>query len=225
MKNHLLNPKEKISIQRIAIDPGNYKLKSNSHNSIRPARILFVGRFVEKKGLEYALRALAKIRNDFTFEFRVIGSGELEEDLRQLAFDFGLSKEIKWLGMQQHRKVIEELYNCDFLLQPSVTAKNGDSEGGAPTIILEAQACGVPIISTYHGDIPYITKPNKSAFLSEERDIESLAKNIVYLLQIPKLWLKMGKAGIRHVKKYHNIKSEVVALEKLYEKTINNYSP
>jgi colanic acid/amylovoran biosynthesis glycosyltransferase len=216
-------PKEKISIQRIAIDLKNYHFKPNSYDSMYPAKILFVGRFVEKKGLEYALRALAKIRNNFTFEFRVIGGGELEEELRQLAYDLKISQEIKWMGMQPHKRVIEELYNCDLLLQPSVTAKNGDAEGGAPTIILEAQACGTPVISTYHADIPYITRPRKSALLSDEKDVDSLAQNIIYLLKTPKLFSKMGKAGSEHVKKYHDIKKEVVVLEKLYQDTIKKY--
>jgi colanic acid/amylovoran biosynthesis glycosyltransferase len=217
MKKKLISigcPKEKIAIQRIAIDLKQYKFKSYSPNSNRTVKILFIGRFVEKKGLEYAIRALAAIRKDFTFEFRVIGVGELEKDLRLLACGLGITEEIKWLGIQPHSKVIEELHNCDIMLQPSVTAKNGDVEGGAPTIILEAQACGVPIISTYHADIPYITK---------EKDIKSLAENIAYLLKTPKLWPKMGKAGCEHVKKYHNIEKEVVVLEKLYRDTIKKY--
>ncbi len=209
---------EKISIQRIAINLENYKFKTRSWDGKRPICLLFVGRFVEKKGLEYALRALSKIKEDYRFQFRIIGGGELEEKLHLLASNLGLSKQTVWLGMQPHRRVIEEIQSCDILIQASVTASNGDSEGGAPTNILEAQACGVPVISTTHADIPYITCPNESALLSPERDVDSLTDNIRHLFDNSEIWPRMGKTGREHVEKFHDVRKEVVALENIYKK-------
>ena len=214
-------PEEKVSIQRIALDLRKYKIKEYHCDQINATRFLFVGRIVEKKGLEYALRALAKLRKDFEFEFRIIGGGGLEKKMQELEGELGFAKEIKWLGMQTHRRVIQELNDCDILLQPSITATDGDTEGGAPTIILEAQACGVPIISTYHADIPYITCPDESAILSPEKDVESLSDNIQYLLKNPEIWSKMGEKGRHYVERWHDIEKEVVALEKLYENCTN----
>jgi colanic acid/amylovoran biosynthesis glycosyltransferase len=181
-----------------------------------PRSLLFVGRFVEKKGLEYALQALAKIRKNYSFKFKIIGGGKLEESLRSLASNLGLTKEIVWLGMQPHRRVIEEIQTCDILVHPSVTATNGDSEGGAPTIILEAQACGVPVISTTHADIPYITVPDDSALLSPERDVDSITDNFRQLFDNSEAWSRMGKKGREHVEKYHDVRKEVISLEGLY---------
>lgn len=217
-------PDGKISIQRIAINLENYKFKVRSWDSKRPVRLLFVGRFVEKKGLEFALRALARIKKDFVFRFRIIGGGELEEELHLLATSLGFDKEIEWIGMRTHRNVIEEINYCDILVQPSVTARNGDSEGGAPTIILEAQACGVPVIATTHADIPYITVNSKSALLSPERDVEHLERNIRYLLNTSSVWAEMGTLGRKHVECYHDVKKEVISLEDLYMEAINENS-
>ncbi len=213
-------PDEKISIQRIAINLENYKFKVRSWDEKRPVRLLFAGRFVEKKGLEFALRALAKVKKDFVFRFRIIGAGELEEQLHSLANTLGFDKEIEWLGMKTHRDVIEEINNCDILIQPSVTARNGDSEGGAPTVILEAQACGVPVITTTHADIPYITVNSKSAMLSSERDVEHLERNIRYLLNTSAVWAEMGTLGRKHVECYHDVKKEVIALENMYKEIL-----
>lgn len=209
-------PEEKISIQRIAINLERYSFRERSWDGKRPIHLLFVGRFVEKKGLEYALRALAKIRKDYSFQFRIIGSGGLEQSLRSLAGNLGFTNEIVWLGMQPHRSVIKEIQSSDIMVHPSVTASNGDSEGGAPTIILEAQACGVPVISTTHADIPYITCPNKSALLSPERDVDSLAHNIRQLFDNSEAWSRMGKKGREHVDKYHDVRNEVISLENFY---------
>jgi len=207
---------EKIIIQRIAIDLEQYVCKRHSWDGKRPVRLLFIGRFVEKKGLEYALRALANLRKNYSFEFRIVGAGELEQKLHWMAADLGLSKQTVWLGIQPHRRVIEEIQSCDILIQPSVTASNGDSEGGAPTVILEAQACGVPVISTNHADIPYITVPNESALLSPERDVDRLTDNIRHLLDNSEAWYQMGKKGREHVEKFHDVRKEVVALETIY---------
>jgi colanic acid/amylovoran biosynthesis glycosyltransferase len=220
MKQRLISqgcPEEKISIQRIALDLSQYTFKKRSWNGKRPLRLLFTGRLVEKKGLEYALRALSTMKKDYPFQLRIIGNGELEDKLHLLTAHLGLEGETVWLGLQPHRTVIEEIQSCDVLIQPSVTADNGDTEGGAPTIILEAQACGVPVISTTHADIPYITCPNESALLSPERDVESLIHNLYYLFNNSDVWPKMGKIGRNHIEKFHNIEQEVTILEKIYQ--------
>jgi colanic acid/amylovoran biosynthesis glycosyltransferase len=214
-------PEKKIFIQRIALDLENYVFKARSSNGKRPLRLLFVGRLVEKKGLEYALKALARFKEEYSFQFRIIGNGILEEGLRSLASDLGFTKEIIWLGVQPHEKVIEELESCHILIQPSLTATNGDSEGGAPTILLEAQACGVPVISTNHADIPYITCPNESALLSAERDVEGLANNIRRLFHNSEAWSKMGEKGRKHVQEFHDVTKEVVTLENIYKNSIS----
>jgi len=210
-------PEEKINIQRIAIEIESYRFRKRLWDGHRPIRLLFVGRFVEKKGLEYALQALSMLKTKYSFQFRIIGGGELEKNVQRRVRDLDLSNDIIWLGVQPHRKVIEEIENCDILIQPSVTATNGDSEGGAPTILLEAQACGAPIISTTHADIPNITRQDKSALLSSERDVDGLLQNICYLFENPERWPIMGEEGRKFVKQYHDILKESKRLEALYK--------
>ena len=57
-------------------------------------------------------------------------------------------------------------------------AKNGDTEAGAPVAILEAHATGLPVISSYHADIPDVVVDGKSALLAPERDVGTLAKHL-----------------------------------------------
>ena len=210
-------PAEKIRVQRIALDLEKYEIEKHKSDAQGPIKLLFVGRLVEKKGLAYALRALARLKKDFSFEFKIIGNGGIEESIRKLADDLGFKKEIIWLGMQPHTGVLQELQACDILIQPSVTAGNGDTEGGAPTIILEAQACGIPVIATHHADIPHITNENRSALLSPERDIEALSDNMRYLFSQPELWPEMGRCGRAYVEDFHDVRKEVIALEGIYE--------
>ena len=112
--------------------------------------------------------------------------------------------------------------SADIFIHPSVTAESGDSEGGAPTTILEAQACGLPILSTTHADIPNVVVPEKSALLSPERDTDSLEKNLITLLNEQERWAEMGQLGRQFIEKYHDITKEVKGLERLYFKLSNH---
>jgi len=171
------------------------------------------------------LRALSNIRNEniCDFQIRIIGFGVLENYLKNMVNDLNLEENVVWLGMKAHTEVLKELRSCDIFIHPSVTARNGDSEGGAPTIILEAQANKIPVISSFHADIPYIAINRKAALLANERDVEGLTDNIRYLLKRPETWKTMGSYGRSHIEKYHNVTKEVSKLEMTYKRCSELY--
>jgi len=111
---------------------------------------------------------------------------------------------------------VREMQQGDLFVHPSVVAADGASEGGAPTTILEAQALGMPVLSTYHCDIPNVTVPGQSALLVPERDSKALAQALRSLLDHPENWEGMGRAGREHIERFHNIDKEVPALESRY---------
>jgi colanic acid/amylovoran biosynthesis glycosyltransferase len=119
-----------------------------------------------------------------------------------------------------YREYLKRVEEADIFLHPSVTASDGDSEGGAPTTILEAQAMGLPVIATEHADIPNVVVPDRSALLSAERDVNGLARNILFLLENQQLWSRMGKTGREFVEQYHDIKKEVLNLEEKYRQVL-----
>lgn len=221
MKRELVRigcPEEKIRLQHIAVDPADIPVRKRlPKGPDEKVVILFCGSFVEKKGLLFALEGITKVVKQFdSVEFRVIGDGELRQEVETYVKKVSLSKWVKLLGMKSHRQVIEELYKADIFLHPSVTASNGDSEGGAPTIIIEAQAAGLPIVSTLHADIPEVVVDGKSGFLVKERDATAIADRLEYLLSHQMLWAEMGKAGREHVEMHYNITREVEKLEDIY---------
>ncbi|TFG44263.1 MAG: glycosyltransferase [Bacteroidia bacterium] len=70
----------------------------------------------------------------------------------------------------------------------SITSLNYSTEGGAPVAILEAQATGLPVISSYHADVPPVVVDGKSALLAPEKDVGMLAKHLEYLVWHPDVW-------------------------------------
>ena len=209
-------PPEKIRLQRIAIDLDLIPFRERrGHHG--PVRVLFCGRFSEKKGLLDALRAAAAVRDrGVDLLFRIVGDGELREEVEGTVRELRLEPMVHRLGMRPYSEVLRELEVADFLIQPSRTAADGDTEGGAPTILLEAQAAGLPVLSTRHADIPEVVEEGKSAWLVPEGNWEMLADRMTTLCREPERWAEMGRAGRRHVAEAHNIQSEARRLEEIY---------
>ncbi|MBA4416364.1 MAG: hypothetical protein C0392_00410 [Syntrophus sp. (in: bacteria)] len=221
MKSVLINlgcKEEKIEIQRIAIPVDNIRfIPRRPKRTDEKIMFVFCGRFVEKKGITHALNALKILNKTYNnFEFTIIGDGPLKSEIENFIDTNDMRGYVRMTGFMPYTKYIEEMQKGDIFIHPSITASDGESEGGAPTVILEAQAMGMPVVSTVHGDIPNVVVPGKSALLSNEGDHDGLAENIAFLLNHREMWEQMGKTGREHVELYHNLKTEVMALENKY---------
>jgi len=95
-------------------------------------------------------------------------------------------------------------------IHPSVTAGDGDSEGGAPTVLLEAQAIGTPIVTTRHADIPHVVPEGPGVWLCAERDVEALGRALIAALR------QRTPSSSAHVIAHHDISRVAPRLEDLY---------
>lgn len=213
-------PAEKIRIQRIAIDPSDYIFHERSWDGNRPVRLLFTGRLVDKKGLDVGLQALADSRVGFPWELTVIGDGPRRARLEALAARLGIRDRVRFVGYTSLDEMRAAMQTHDLLLQPSRIAGDGDSEGGAPTVLLEAQACGLPILSTTHADIPYVTVPGESAWLAPEGDAATMAGLLCRAAEESGRWGAMGRAGRAKVAADHDVNREAARLEDLYAEAV-----
>jgi colanic acid/amylovoran biosynthesis glycosyltransferase len=99
-----------------------------------------------------------------------------------------------------------------------VTAADGDTEGGAPVTVIEAQAAGVPVAGTLHCDIPMVVKHGETGLLCPERDRTALAANLETLIASPERRAKMGAAAAKRALQRHDIKKQVEKITNVYEK-------
>jgi colanic acid/amylovoran biosynthesis glycosyltransferase len=214
-------PEDKIEIVHIGADVEKFRFRERIIEDGERVVFLFCGRFIEKKGLEYALRALALARKRHrNIEFRVIGDGSLRAHVMSLIEELELSDAVRMLGILPYVATQKEMENAHILVQPSVTAANGETEGGAPSVLIEAQAYGLPVLASFHADIPEVVLDKKSGLLSQERDFEQLADHMAFLVENRELWPKMGLAGRKHVERNYNIKNEADKIEKIYARLI-----
>ncbi len=213
---------EKIIIQPIAIDLSKITFKPRSWAENSPVYILMAGRFVEKKGFTYAIRAFAQIASKWpSVEMRIIGDGPLKKEIETEIAKSGLAKRIHLLGSLDYTAYLAEATRGHLFMSPSVTARNGDSEGGAPTTLLEMQAAGLPVLSTFHADIPNVVKDGITGFLVGERDVTALAERLDWLLRHPNSWQAIGAEGHKYICEAHNIHTQVTRLENLYLRMVS----
>ena len=212
-------PEEKMQHFRLGIDTSAFKPTSKEKSDI--TNFLLIGRFTEKKGHIYALRAFKKvITQGHKATLTFIGGGDLLEECKQFVADNKLTDSVIFSGVLPSEEIADKLNSTHVLLVPSVVAANFDREG-LPTVIKEAMAVEVPVIGTYHAGIPELITDNENGFLVPERDINSLAEKMTSLIQNPNLIKEFGSNGRKRIIADFDINKEVSLLEKYYEQVLS----
>lgn len=199
-------PEDKVKVHHLGIDVGRVHFAPRKWRPGMPLRVLLAGSFTEKKGLPYAVEALGKLAGRVALEVSIVGDADAKpahqrEKARILdaVRSARLDNRVRLLGFQTHAQLLETAAACHVFLSPSVTAADGDSEGGAPVAIIEMAASGMPVVSTRHCDIPEVLEDGVSGLLAEERDVDGLAEKLGWLLDHPEAWDALTSAARRRV--------------------------
>ena len=174
-------------------------------------------RLIAKKGLATTLRAFAEfsVRHPKA-TLTLAGSGPLLDDLWGLALKLGIQKRVKFTGFLTQQELRIQYARAHFFLHPSEMGEDGDQEG-VPNSMLEAMACGLPVIATNHGGIPEAVVHGESGLLVPERDHLALAGEMLAITSQPERYAAMSAAAAQRVEKEFNLKVTVAALEGFYE--------
>lgn len=209
-------PSEKIRVVRIGIPLEN--ITFNTRNSFfhgDTLKVLMCSNFYPKKGFFTALKTFKKlVNNSVKLDVVIIGEGPLKNEISSMITDFELIEVVKLVGTKSLKEIYKISKEFHLFFHPSETASDGGSEGGAPTIILEMQALGLPIISTYHADIPNII-PELNHFLAKERDVDGLVNQFNLLIEMPN-WDNISRRGREFVINEHSNKVCSSLVEDIY---------
>ncbi|MCZ6635544.1 MAG: glycosyltransferase [bacterium] len=212
-------PTEKVCIQKLGVDLEAISYVSPEERSGASPVVLTYAAFREKKGLVYALRAFQRVCEPHPeVRMRMIGDGLLRGEIEAEIGRLGLGDRVILLGMQSHEASLEELGRAAVLLYPSVTASDGDTEGGAPVGLIEAMASGVPVVSSIHADIPHVVPDGQCGLLFPEKDVAGLAEGLDFLLGSAERRAEMGREGRKHVEVHHNLRRQGEHLEGIYDR-------
>ena len=211
-------PKERIHVHCSGIDTVKFSFRERQMENTK-VKIFTVGRLVEKKGMEYSIRAVAKLAHRHpAIQYTITGEGPLRSQLENLIQELQMEKHIHLTGPLPSEAINKLMDSSHIFILASVTAKSGDQEG-IPVSLQEAMAAGLPVIATHHSGIPELVEDGKSGFLVPERDAESLATQCEYLISHPERCLEMGRAGRKFTEKYLEISKLNEKLVELYQKS------
>ena len=211
---------QKIVVFRSGLDCSKFHFRPRSLNDTETIRIVTIGRFVEKKGIEYGIKAMAKFAGtQKKIEFLVIGDGPLKSDLSEIIEAYNLQDVVKLLGRKTHEEIIEILDTVHIFIATSVTAMDGNQDAPVNTL-KEAMGSGLPVIGTEHGGIPELVEDRVCGFLVPERDSEAIAAALQYLIENPSEWPQLGKAGRARVEAQYDLDNLNDELVKLYEELV-----
>lgn len=213
-------PTDKIVVQHLGVPIDRYAPRTDEGIvRDRPIVITQAASFREKKGVLYSLQAVAGLLSTGRkVRFRLIGAGDpvATAEVRTAIDRLGIGRDVDMVGAVGHAAMLEELRNSDIFLHPSVTAANGDNEGGAPVAIIEASAMGVPVVSTFHADIPEVVVDGTTGLLAPEREVEGLVTALLRLTDDPALRSSMGRAGRDHVRREYDLVTQMRKLQAIY---------
>lgn len=221
-------PEEKVKVQRLGIDLEKIPFRPREVIDNGTIKILIAGRFVEKKGIPYALEAVGRIKEKYSnIRVTIVGDSagtkreEVEkEKILEIIQRYDMQAITSMLGFQPFDVLMQQAYNHHLFLSPSVTAIDGDIEGGVPVSIIEMLASGMLVISSFHCDIPGVVFHRKSGLLAQEKDVDTIAEYIIWLIEHQEKWKEMTEAGRRHIERNFNARIQGQELIDIYQKLI-----
>jgi colanic acid/amylovoran biosynthesis glycosyltransferase len=210
-------PSEKVKVHHSAINCSQFFFKPRKKPVNEPIIAVFVGRLVRKKGIPFAIKAIAQlIKKSQNIRLLIVGDGPDREQLKLLIQQLKLTKQqVKLCGWKNHNEVVAILDKAHIFIHPSATYANGNEEGIA-NALKEAMAMGLVSIATWHAGTPELIDDNVSGFLVPEKNTNALANVIEYVIQHPERWQSIGLAARKKIEDEFEVKKSAQELENIF---------
>ncbi|MGH7455066.1 MAG: glycosyltransferase, partial [bacterium] len=183
----------------------------------RPPRIVYVGRLIEKKGVNYLIDACEKlVSRGLQFECKIIGSGDLEVELRAQIDRLGLRERVQLIGLRPQKEVIRLMQSAAALAAPCVVAEDQNRDG-LPTVLIEAMALGTPCVSTDVTGIPEVIVNGKTGLLVPQRNASELAAALELLLTDSSLRIRLAANARQLVEEKFDISRNAACMRKVFD--------
>ncbi len=160
---------------------------SKNNNEIK--RILSVSYLIERKGIQYNLQAIARLRPIFpNIQYVIVGDGDQRDILKNMVSVLGLKEHVIFTGLLPHQEVLNQMQQTDIFCLPSWNEAFG-------VVYIEAMGQGIPVIACRGEGIEDVIEHGVNGILVEPHDIDSLTEALRYLLNNPDKAKEIGKSG------------------------------
>jgi colanic acid/amylovoran biosynthesis glycosyltransferase len=199
-------PETKVHVQRLGVDLSTLPFRPRRWEGGEPLRVLLAAGFREKKGLPLAIEALGRLKHEVELAITIVGDAtaapETQAEKRRILETLhrsGLEGRTRRLGFLSYAELLEVAATHHLHVAPSVTAADGDTEGGAPVTIIGLAATGMPTVSSDHCDIPGVIEHGETGFLAREGDVDDLTDKLRTAILAASCWRPMLEAGRRRI--------------------------
>lgn len=176
-------------------------------------RVGYLGRFVAEKDVPTLLRAVSRVGGSREWELFLVGGGPEENAYREMAVQLGIGERLHIESAVPHDEIPGILRTFDVLVLPSKTTARWKEQFGH--VIIEAMACGVPVIGSSSGEIPQVIE--RAGMVFGEGDAEDLSQKLRLLHTQPSLREDLRLAGIRRVRERYTDTQIAANMITLYE--------
>jgi glycosyltransferase involved in cell wall biosynthesis len=204
--------------QRIEIIPFSSTIGQYKGPVFDEREILFVGRLVERKGVAYLIKAMAKIYKSIPHHLYIVGDGPDRKELELIVKQYDLAKRITFTGYITDQALAERFKRCSFFVLPAVHDKKGDIEG-LGVVLIEAMAYSKPVIASRAGGIVDIVKDQYNGYLVPPGNADALAEAMVKLALDDRTRSMMGMKAKQTVDENFNWDTIVHHVITLYSQT------
>jgi glycosyltransferase involved in cell wall biosynthesis len=190
---------DKMHVVHNWVDTRQFTAKPRATNSLGVTTLVYVGWLSPGKGVEYLLKAIRMLLYERRqLRLNVYGGGVLEDSLKALAQELGIAQSVKFHGWVPNDKIPSILNQSDIFVFPTLRE-------GMPNSLLQAMACGLPVVATNVTSIPEIVVNERNGYLVPPRSPEALAAAIARMLDEPELRSEIGRHNAAAVLSRHSV--------------------
>lgn len=213
---------KRIEIIRCGVDASQFSPRQVQTMS-EPIKLGLVGRLVEKKGVDVAIKAVSGLREQGrNVILYIAGSGPLTAELKELAFDLGLDEQaVIFLGAIPHKEVAEFVTSLDVFVLPCKQDSQGDMDG-IPVVLMEAMLSGVPVVSCHVSGIPELVIDGKTGRCVEADNPQALMVAIDSILSDPQMTQSLCHAAELLVRQQFSLPENAAKLNQLFRQSVTS---
>lgn len=214
---------DQVHVHRLGVDVGRIRFKPRQVAKGESLHVLMASAFRPKKGIPDGIEAVAKAAGSIPIRLTIIGDAaddaarEEKRRIEDLLAKTDIGSQIRRIGFVSPAELLTLSEENHVYLAPSVTAIDGDCEGGAPVSLIEAGASGMIIVSTRHCDIPGVIEEGRTGWLSDEHDTDAMAANLIRVWESRDAWEPSQIALRQHIETSFHHRQQAEALVRVYE--------
>lgn len=218
-------PEDRVAIHRLGVDVAAIPFKPRSLADGAELRVLMASRFVEKKGIPYAIEGFCRVaRENLRMRLTVVGDSgsakdsRVRKEIEKTVTRHGVGDQVAILGFMGREELRTLAEQHHVLLHPSIHAPTGDSEGGHPVVMTMLAASGMPILATRHCDIPEVVRDNETGWLVSERNADEIEATLRNIVRDPSMLHAFGCEARKLVEEKYDIRT--MRLDSVYDRML-----